>query len=491
MVRRNIHGGGAVSWAAEPRFPLKQMAPSNRDPHLSVYIRSRARCRLVILFLAFLFLVFVSILLILASEDSCLGHPCPDAIPSFYLYVLSKMLSNITLGGALGRSLFFMSTRASAVSAASADDYTSHAVDAIETLNAKWYGVSTGIWDQAWWNSANTLTTLADFARLRLDEANDLNIGGYMLNTYIQAQKAVIHTTKAMTTTGMVTSTNCFASNESCVGRRESLDKRGDPGFINEYYDDEGWWALAMIHAYDASGYQDYLGTAVDIFNDMQTGTGTPCGGGIFWNKERLYVNAIANELYLSVAASLANRIPTDGSYLEIAQQQWAWFENSGMINSDNLINDGLTSECQNNGLQTWSYNQGVVLGGLVELYRATQDASLLAKAKTIARAAINKLSNSAGVLVECDGCELQPSHCGSDGQTFKGAFIRNLRYLQVESPEDDFRDFIIKNADVIWANDRQGSSTLGVAWNGPFILATGATQGAALDAIVGAIAVA
>lgn len=89
------------------------------------------------------------------------------------------------------------------------------------------------------------------------------------------------------------------------------------------------------------------------IFEDMKAGAST-CGG-IYWDKKKSYTNAIANELYLAVAASLANRMPSADKayYLDIANKQWEWFKNSGMINGDNLINDGLNDNCQNNGLST------------------------------------------------------------------------------------------------------------------------------------------
>ncbi|KAL7789059.1 glycosyl hydrolase family 76 domain-containing protein [Trichoderma ceciliae] len=375
----------------------------------------------------------------------------------------------------------------------SATNYVANSVTAIRELNNAWYNTETGLWNSAWWNSGNAFTTLADFAQLRLDEANQLNIGGFLRNTYTQAQITTVQVAKFVNAAGLPTSTHCI-NGEGCSsyvgGNRSSLQKRGFADFLNDFYDDEGWWALGLIHAHDATGDQDYLDSAIEIFNDMETGTGTPCGGGIYWSKDRTYVNAIANELYLSVAAALANRVPSNGTYLDIAKAQWQWFQQSGMINSNNLINDGLDSNCKNNGLTTWSYNQGVILGGLSELAIATGDGSYLTTAATIANAAINTLSNSNGVLVEADQCELEAGNCGMDGQQFKGVFIRNLRYLNDLAPNDNFQNFILRNAQSIWNNDRNSNNMLGVAWTGPYVSATGPSHSSALDALVAAIAV-
>jgi hypothetical protein len=50
-------------------------------------------------------------------------------------------------------------------------------------------------------------------------------------------------------------------------------------GFLNGYYDDEGWWALGWIQAYDVTKNIQYLQIAADIFEDMKNGSTTPCGG--------------------------------------------------------------------------------------------------------------------------------------------------------------------------------------------------------------------
>ena len=79
----------------------------------------------------------------------------------------------------------------------------------------------------------------------------------------------------------------------------------------------------------------------------LRTGANRECR----WDKSHTYVNAIANELFLDVAAHLANRASNKAYYLATAQSQWIWFKNSGMINAQNNINDGLDSTtCKNNG---------------------------------------------------------------------------------------------------------------------------------------------
>jgi predicted alpha-1,6-mannanase (GH76 family) len=128
--------------------------------------------------------------------------------------------------------------------------------------------------------------------------------------------------------------------------------------------------------------------------------------------------------------------------------------------------------------------NQGVILGGLVELYKATNDASLLTEAQTIATAAIAALSKN-GTLYE--GCE---PNCGSDGNQFKGVFMRNLGYLQAVAPLPAFKTFILNNAKSIWANDRDSQNNLGVTWTGPYTTGDAGTQSSALDALVAAVAV-
>jgi predicted alpha-1,6-mannanase (GH76 family) len=308
-----------------------------------------------------------------------------------------------------------------------------------------WYTQSTGLYQTTgWWNSANALTMLADYSFV----ARTASYTTVFSNSFQQTQKT-------------------------------------NSGFLNNYYDDEGWWALAWIAAYDLTHTQQYLEMASSIFTDMSGGWDSTCGGGIWWSKDKTYKNAIANELFLSVAAHLANRVaPADrAGYLTWANKEWAWFQQSGMINSQNLINDGLDlTTCKNNGQNTWSYNQGVVLGGLVELNRAQRAPQLLTTANTIADAAITHLSDGNGMLH--DTCE---PNCGADGVQFKGIFLRNLMALNFATPNRQYQTFALTNAERIWNHSRDASNAFGQVWSGPFDAENAGSQSSALDAFVAA----
>ncbi|TVY57092.1 Mannan endo-1,6-alpha-mannosidase DFG5 [Lachnellula cervina] len=346
---------------------------------------------------------------------------------------------------------------------------------AFNTLQT-WYNTSSGIYDTTgWWNSANCLTAVGDLAAIDATVLPDAL--GTFLTTAVKAPKYNLQMQKVVTD-----DFNIISYYGPSFPPGFPIPPILNPkGFLNGYYDDEGWWALAWIQAFDVTKNPLFLQTSINIFNDMEKGSTTPCGG-IWWDKNQTYVNAIANELYLSVGAHLANRVLLNKNfYLENAKSQWAWFQKSGMINSKNLINDGL-KDCRNNNGTVWSYNQGVILGGLTELFYATGDQSYLTTATSIANAAITALQDKNKVLH--DPCE---PDCGADGSQFKGVFMRNLQILQKAAPSQTYVDFAAANAASIWAYDRDASDgVLSEVWSGPFVTPGNAsTQSSALDALI------
>jgi predicted alpha-1,6-mannanase (GH76 family) len=325
--------------------------------------------------------------------------------------------------------------------AAMPDDFGAHAIDAVLALQ-RWYDPHTGLWKQAgWWNSANCLQAVEAAQALNHDQ----KYRAVMENTY---------------------------------------NRQAGHHFLNDYYDDEGWWAETWIRAYDLTGEARYLNEAKTIFQDMTNGWDGHCDGGLWWSKARTYKNAIPNELFLLVSIRLHQRTVGDGgtgSYFFWATNEWRWFKNSGLINSENLVNDGLTANCLNNNGTPWTYNQGVILGGLVDLYKVTGDTNYLVQAEAIADAAIKSLSDKAGVLSE--PCESTDCH-GGDTPQFKGIFIRNLAYLYEADHKAAYFDFISTCALSVWNNDRNRENQLGLKWSGPFDTADPVRQSSAVMAL-------
>lgn len=222
-------------------------------------------------------------------------------------------------------------------------DAAAAAKAAIDAMNSRFFNASQSRWSpsEPWWVSGVALTTIIDYMRKTssreyLDQAQQV----------IQAQR----------------------------GASLAWWPQGGGEFRADSTDDTGWWALATVRMFDLTGDARYLDMAVEDEAYMHSyWTDGDCGGGVYVDiGPRTYKNAIANELYLKLAASLHNRLAGGDNtrYLERAVRAWSWFRASGMINTEGLVNDGLAEKedgsCFNNGLPIWTYNQGVLLGGLV-----------------------------------------------------------------------------------------------------------------------------
>jgi predicted alpha-1,6-mannanase (GH76 family) len=340
-------------------------------------------------------------------------------------------------------------------------------MQAISTLQNTWYDSSTGLWDNMWWNSANCLTTIS-----KLQSTSP----SY---TSFRQQANTIYETS-------------FKGGLEVA--QESLGKQ--PGrWLNNLYDDEGWWALAWIQVYDVTGNQTYLEAAQDIYADMKTGLNHTSCGGLLWQKETNSTQSIENAIFLDVAAKLTTRAPNaDLDYLSDAEAQYEWFfHQTGLLTPENLIADGLDPPTCKPGGGTFTYNQGATIGALVSLSQTPNPSpSYLDLATSIAQASISHFAppDRGGILTEnCDPA------CDTTAAQFKGVFIRNLAALQVARPNPPFRDFIEANAESIWRRGRdEEAGRLGSAWAGPYTASEGggvvSAMCSGLDGLVGAAVV-
>jgi predicted alpha-1,6-mannanase (GH76 family) len=321
-------------------------------------------------------------------------------------------------------------------------DYRAGAAAGVGVLQ-RWYSRRTGLWKSTgWWNSANALTAVI----------------GYTRDTGDQSHLGVIATT--------------FGAAQ-----------RKHAGFINKFFDDNGWWALAWVAAYDLTGDSRYLTAAQTIFAHNRTAWDSACGGGVWWNEKRKYKNAVTNELFLTLAALLALRTPGHPEYRDWALRTWEWLHGSGMIGPEGLVNDGLNAACVNNGGTTWTYNQGVILGGLAALHELTGDEEYLRQGEAIADATLRTLVSPGGILAEL--CE--PGRCNGDQTQFKGIFVRYLHEFARHRARPQYQAFLLANADSVLTRAGNPAGQFGMRWAGPFDKADASRQSSAVEVLTAA----
>ncbi|MEU4112756.1 glycoside hydrolase family 76 protein [Streptomyces sp. NPDC027717] len=299
------------------------------------------------------------------------------------------------------------------------------------------YRTDEGWWRSSWWNSAVALTSLSDFARSTGRHDYD-----WVIARTFEQNKGVFP-----------------------AGGRSSDPVEGH--FISRAVDDAAWWAIAWVAAYDQTGERRYLDEAVTI-TDYVRGfwdTGT-CGGGVWWNRERTYKNAVTSGLYLWLTSALHQRLSGDTVWGARAVTAGDWYLGSGLINGSGLVNDGLTSGCANNGQTVWSYNQGLAIGGFTELWRSTGNTRYLDTAKRLADAALSSPALTRdGVLTE--SCDVGGASCDDNQKQFKGVFVRHLADLASATGSSAYRAYLVRQADSVWAKDRDPLNRLGERWAG------------------------
>ncbi|RMY34980.1 hypothetical protein D0866_04916 [Hortaea werneckii] len=257
-------------------------------------------------------------------------------------------------------------------------------------------------------------------------------------------------------------------------------------------YDDAQWvvleWleAIRFLYQYDTYASSE-LGKA-DIarfahrahifYNIVQDQFDTSlCEGGITWNPSLApYKNAITNELFLSSSIAMYLYYPGDNNtdpypspaymnatnttlpalpplaahdpvLLSNAIREYSWFKSHNFTNAQGLVVDGFhvsegQTACDERNEMVYTYNQGVLLSGLRQLWEATGDIQYLIEGYAFVETVINATgwyANSGSLGEEAgrwaglgrngimeDYCDA-PANCSQDNQIFKGIYFHHL----------------------------------------------------------------
>lgn len=217
--------------------------------------------------------------------------------------------------------------------------------------------------------------------------------------------------------------------------------------WINHFYDDMEWMALASLRAFKTTGDTKYKDIIDELWPDIQNGWSSDLGGGIWWNKDKGSKNAISNSPAAIFAARMYGQFGNAGD-LDFSKKVYAWvkahlFNANGSV-FDNIGKDGTV---QTSPGWIFTYNEGTFLGAALELYKITGENQYLDDAVKAASFTIQSLTTN-GIL---------KSEGGGDGGLFKGIFIRYLNRLIIEGNltsdvKKTFADFVKLNGETLWS---------------------------------------
>ena len=156
-------------------------------------------------------------------------------------------------------------------------------------------------------------------------------------------------------------------------------------------------------------------------------------------------------------------------------------WSSTGLIQSgDSHVLDGMHTDTCTPANGGGSYNQGMMIDGLVEYWQATGTAAALTKATGIGDMLLNTSYYKASGIMR-DGCEAGSGVCAG-GENFKATAIRGLAALNRVLSSHPYSSYISTNATTMFANDKTPLSQYGLKWNGPVSVTGVGSQSAAVE---------
>jgi predicted alpha-1,6-mannanase (GH76 family) len=201
----------------------------------------------------------------------------------------------------------------------------------------------------------------------------------------------------------------------------------------SDYYDDENWMALTLIHAYDLTGNRAYLDRAVDLYLDIIAAWDDTSAhpGGIWWNRTHTQKATASNAGPVITGVRLAARTG-DVSHLTFARKIYEFWYTT-MVDAtyhvaDHINADGTVARGR------LTYNEGLMTGAALALLGATGEARFRTEAHGIAQvlATIGKATSAGRILA--DGTN---TTCIGDCPQWKGI---GYRYLAAALRDDPAR---------------------------------------------------
>ena len=230
------------------------------------------------------------------------------------------------------------------------------------------------------------------------------------------------------------------------------VNQKNGNTFLNEFYDDMEWNALAMLRAFKATGDQKYKNAVDAVWTDIKGGWNNTMGGGIAWRKAMpYYKNTPANAPAAILAARLYREF-NNADDLAWAKKIYSWQKETLYNKNTGWVYDGINSDNDGKRNEAWkfTYNQGTFIGAAIELFKITNESGYMNDALQAANFTLsdNTLTNFTDNLLRDEG--------DGDGGLFKGVFVRYFTQLILtdgilSSDRNRYLNYLKHNATTLW----------------------------------------
>ena len=250
---------------------------------------------------------------------------------------------------------------------------------------------------------------------------------------------------------------------------RTMIDAQDRRGWLRDYFDDEGWMALALLRAHDLTGDAGYLARAAALVDDVawNAADATCCGatpGGLWWDRAHTQKATASNAVPAIAAARLYERTG-EWRWLDLARRTYGWWLENMVDRASGQVADHVLPS----GEKVWwrfSYDGGAMIGAALALHRATGEAAYLADARRLAAFLVAEQTRPTPFgNVLFDGAS-----CSGDCDQFKGIAHRYLAALAAAEPElPGLSALLHADAEAVWTLARDpATGTFGVDWGAP-----------------------
>jgi predicted alpha-1,6-mannanase (GH76 family) len=233
--------------------------------------------------------------------------------------------------------------------------------------------------------------------------------------------------------------------------------------WLNYYYDDMEWMALACLRAFQATNDNAYRDITNILWIDIKNGWSADLGGGIWWRKDNPSKNAPSNLPAAILAARLYKQF-NNADDLDWAKKIYVWQKTVLYESATGWVYDNIDKAGVKNLTWKFTYNQGTFLGAALELYKITNDVMYKNDAIKATDYAVSSGQLTSNAVLKDEG--------GGDGGLFKGVFVRYFTKLILDGdlPTDKkqaYISFLVKNGQSLWSKATNKSLILfNTAWD-------------------------